>query len=95
VKPNVGHSDRAASSDESKAFLRRLREVLEKTQARISKLNSGDYELRIMKVRSHEVVGHSRKEFERPYLAKIRQKRKRPRVNPVAAAIHKTKKRAA
>jgi len=67
---------RRANSGEQNAFLKRLSEMLDKTQARLAALQSADYELRVMTIRTHKVRAHTRKQFTRPYLAKIRQRRR-------------------
>jgi hypothetical protein len=93
VKPNVHTGDRSATKDEADGFLARLKTLLEKTQERLTKLRSGDYEVRVITIRSHDVVAHMRKTFEKVYLAKKHAKRHKHGVNPVARAIAKAKTR--
>lgn len=91
MKPGVHTGDRPAAKDEADGFLARLKTLLEKTQEKLAKLKSGDYEVRVITIRSHDVVAHTRKTFEKVYLAKKVTKRKRRGVNPVAKAIAKTR----
>jgi hypothetical protein len=79
--------DRGATSGEEAAFNARLLALLNSTKERLAKLNSNDYVLRVMTIRSHDVKAHTRKTFEKVYLAKKVTRRKRARVNPVAKAI--------
>jgi hypothetical protein len=77
-----------ASTGEESAFHARLQAVLDATKRRLARLNDTNYELRVMTIRSHDVKAHTRKTFEKIYLAKKRAKRK---ANPVAVAAVKAK----
>lgn len=84
------NGDRIASQPEADGFLVQLEKILKKTQERLAKLKSGGYEVRVVTIKEHDVVAHTRKTFEKVYLAKRITKRRRG-VNPVAKAIAKTR----
>jgi hypothetical protein len=64
---------RKATSVEQQTFLKRLGAMLDRTKARLAALSTGDYELRVVTVRGHDVVGHTRNTFTRPYLARVKK----------------------
>lgn len=89
----LGIEDRPATSDEADAFIARLKKLLDRTRQRLAMAASGEYEMRVMTIRSHSVMSHTRKAFKKVYLAKRVTRKRKPRINPVATAIHKSRGR--
>jgi hypothetical protein len=88
----VATHDRPATSGEAAAFEARLAAVLDATRRQIAALANPANELRVIKVRSHDVVGHTRKTYERVYIAKTRKGGK-PKGRPTPAGVMLAKKK--
>jgi len=71
----VATKDRQATTDEGKAFYARLQAILDATKRRLARYNDNHYELRVMTIRTHDVRAHTRKTFQKVYLAKKITKR--------------------
>jgi hypothetical protein len=68
---------RTATVQEDKEFAHRLQEALDRVQKRLALLHSPGYELRVMTVRTHSVRAHTRSQFQKTYLAKIKPTEKK------------------
>lgn len=77
----VATHDRPATPGEAAAFEARLAAVLDATKRRIAALANPTNELRVIKIRSHDVKAHTRKTYERVYITK-KTKGKTPKGPP-------------